>query len=151
MTRLTVTQTNFSPVWTPDGKHIAFESRSPGANSIRWVRAAGAGETQLLLESKGELRAYSFSPDGQRLAFAEQGANTGLDLWALPLDMSDTEHPKAGKAELFLRTEFDEQEPAFSPDGRWIAYTSNESGRNEVYVRPFPIRAPSGSGKWQSS
>jgi Tol biopolymer transport system component len=97
------------------------------------------------------MRAYSFSPDGKRLAFAERDAKTGLDLWALPLDMSDPERPKPGKPELFLRTPFDEQDPAFSPDGRWIAYTSNESGRNEVYVRPFSGVAPSGSGKWQIS
>ena len=65
--------------------------------------------------------------------------------------MSDPDHPKPGKPELFLRTPFDETEPAFSPDGRWIAYASNESGRYEVYVRPFPGGAPSGSGKWQIS
>ena len=74
-TRLTFAQTKGSnkrlPVWTPDGKHIAFGSRSPGANSLRWIRADGAGEAQPLLESKDELRPYSFSPDGKRLAFAE--------------------------------------------------------------------------------
>jgi Tol biopolymer transport system component len=104
-----------------------------------------------LRESKGELRPYSFSPDGKRLAFAELGVDTGFDLWTLPLDMSDPEHPKPGKPELFLRTPFNEVSPAFSPDGRWIAYTSVESGSNEVYVRPFPGGTPSGSGKWQIS
>jgi serine/threonine-protein kinase len=104
-----------------------------------------------LLESKLELQPYSFSPHGERLAFAERSVDTGLDLWTLLLDFSDAEHPKPGKRELYLRTPFDEQEPAFSPDGRWIAHTSNESGRNEVYVRPFPGGAPSGSGKWQIS
>jgi serine/threonine-protein kinase len=148
MTRLTFTQTNLSPVWTPDGKHIVFVS---GAKSIRWIRADGAGEAQLLLESKDELRPYSFSPDGKRLAFAESGMDTELDLWTLPLDMSDPEHPKPGKPELFLRTPFAEREPVFSPDGRWIAYVSNEPGSNDVYVRPFPGGAPSGSGKWQIS
>ena len=137
--------------WTPDGKHVVFTSRSPGANSVRWIRADGAGGAQPLLESKDELRPNSFSPDGQRLAFAEGGANTGLDLWVLPLDVSDPEHPKPGKPELFLRTPFNEQEPAFSPDGRWIAYTSDESAGNEVYVRPFPGGASSGFGKWQIS
>jgi Tol biopolymer transport system component/predicted Ser/Thr protein kinase len=151
MTRLTFTHSNLRPVWTPDGKHIAFESRSPGGFSLRWVRADGAGGAQLLLESKGELRAYSFSPDGKRLAFAESGVDTSYDLWTLPLDVSDPDNPKPGKPELFLRTPFNEYEPAFSPDGRWIAYVSNESGLTEVYVRPFPGGASSGSGKWQIS
>jgi Tol biopolymer transport system component/tRNA A-37 threonylcarbamoyl transferase component Bud32 len=149
MTRLTFTQTNLFPVWTPDGKHIVFQSQSPGAKSIRWIRADGAGESQLLLESEGDLRPYSFSPDGKRLAFAELGVDSGYDLWTLPV--TDPEHPKPGKPELFLRTPFNELEPAFSPDGRWIAYTSSESGSNEVYVRPFPGGALSGSGKWQIS
>jgi serine/threonine-protein kinase len=77
--------------------------------------------------------------------------DTGFDLWTLPLDVSDPEHPKSGKPEIFLRSPANEQEPAFSPDGRWIAYTSNESGPFEVYVRPFPSGTPSGSGKWQIS
>ena len=61
--------------------------------------------------------------------------------------MSDSDHPKPGKPELFLRTPFNEYVPAFSPDGRWIAYRSDESGINEIYVRPFPV----GEGKWQVS
>ena len=151
MMRLTFTQTNYRPVWTPDGKHIVFGSHSPGASSIRLIRADGAGEAQLLLESKGDLDPHSFSPDGRRLAFADVGANTGEDLWTLPLDVSDPDHPKPGNPALFLRTPFDEMEPAFSPDGRWIAYFSNESARDEVYVRSFPGGSPSGSGKWQIS
>jgi serine/threonine-protein kinase len=150
MTRLTFTQANGFPVWTPDGKHIAFESRSPVNYSIRWIRADGAGEAQLLLESKGEPRIYSFSPDGKRLAFADVGVDTSFDLWTLPLDVSDPDHPKPGKPELFLRTPFDELEPAFSPDGRWIAYSSNESGRFEVYVRPFRAGRPPASASGRS-
>jgi Tol biopolymer transport system component len=151
MTRLTFTQGNSGPIWTPDGKHIVFQSQSPGASSIRWIRADGAGETQLLLDSKAQLAPYSFSPDGQRLAFAGRPVDTGYDLWTLPLDVSNPDHPKPGKPELFLRTPFNERDAAFSQDGRWIAYSSNESGRFEVYVRPFPGRASSGSGKWQIS
>jgi Tol biopolymer transport system component/predicted Ser/Thr protein kinase len=151
MTRLTFTQTNVFPIWTPDGRHIAFTSQPPGASFLQWIRADGAGEAQTLLESKVVLAAYSFSPDGKRLAYTEQAVETGNDLWTLPLDGSDSDHPQPGKPELFLRTRFNELEPAFSPDGRWIAYTSNESGRYEVYVRPFPGGAPSGSGKWQIS
>jgi Tol biopolymer transport system component len=151
MTRLTFTQANLYSVWTPDGKHIVFQSQSGPATSIRWIRADGAAEAQPLLESKGDLRPYSFSPDGKRLAYAELAMDTSFDLWTLPLDVSDAEHPKPGKPELFLRTPFDEREPAFSPDGRWIAYSSAESGQYDVYVRPFPGGAPSGSGKWQIS
>jgi Tol biopolymer transport system component/predicted Ser/Thr protein kinase len=146
-TRLTFTQSNTNNVWAPDGKHIVFRSEAPGRFSILWIRADGAGEAQTLLESKGNLRLYSFSPDGRRLAFAEQDVDTGYDLWTLPLDVSDQDHPKPGKPELFLRTPSNESEPAFSPDGRWIVYKSNESGRDEVYVRPFP--GP--GGKWQIS
>ena len=74
-----------------------------------------------MMESKTEVRPSAFSPDGKRLAFAQAAPQTGLDLWTLLLDMSDPEHPKAGKPELFLSTMFDEIEPAFSPDGQWIA------------------------------
>jgi serine/threonine-protein kinase len=151
MTRLTFTQKNNLPVWTPDGEHIVFRSQSSGRYSLHWIRADGAGEAQPLLESNGELAPYSFSPDGKRLAFAERDVEARLHLWTLPLDVGDPEHPKPGKPELFLRTPFMEREPAFSLDGHWIAYASNESGRFEIYVRPFPGGAPSGSGKWQIS
>src|SRR5262249_22214028 len=72
---------------------------------------------------------------------------TGFDLWTLPLDMTDPDRPKPGKPEPFLRTPADERVSSFSPDGRWIAYRSNESGTDEIYVRPFP--GP--GGKWQIS
>ena len=150
MSRLTFTQANGFPVWTPDGKHIVFRPQALGAGarfSLRWIRTDGAGETQPLLESKGTLIPYSFSPDGRRLAFAEFAEETSFDIWTLPLDVNDPEHPRPGKPELFVRTPFDEREPVFSPDGRWIAYSSQESGRFEVYVRPFP--GP--GGKWQVS
>src|SRR6202521_6104920 len=89
----------------------------------------------------------SFSPDGRRLPYTERSPETGFDLWTVTLDLSDPEHPKPGKPELFLRTPFNERDGVFSPDGRWIAYTSNESGTRELYVRPFP--GP--GGKWQIS
>jgi Tol biopolymer transport system component len=88
------------------------------------------------------------SSEGNRLAFTERSAETGLDLWTLPLDTSDPEHPKAGKAELFLGTRHDEQDPAFSPDGHWIAYSSTESGVSEIFVRPFSVHGRSGPGQW---
>jgi serine/threonine-protein kinase len=78
------------------------------------------------------------------LAYTDTNPDSAQDLWTLPLDTSDPEHPKAGKPEVFLRTPFEENQPMFSPDGRWIAYRSNESGSYEIYVRPFPP----GGGKW---
>ncbi len=124
-----------------------FRFFSAGGFGLGWIRADGAGEIQRLLDSKNIVIPYSFFPDGRRLAYHEFDPETGCDLWTLPLDVSDPDHPKPGKPELFLRTPSNERYPAVSPDGRWIAYQSDESGRYEVYVRPFP--GP--GGKWQIS
>ena len=85
-----------------------------------------------------------------------QSSETKYDIWTLPLDLSDPEHPKPGKPEVFLRTPANELWGAFSPDGRWMAYESDESGTYEVYVRPFGSSqagsSPGGpGGKWQIS
>jgi Tol biopolymer transport system component len=84
--------------------------------------------------------AGSWSPDGQVLAFTEGRQSTGTDIWMLSLQ-------EERKAQPFLQTPFNEMQPAFSPDGRWLVYASNESGRYEVYVQPFP----GGGGKSQIS
>jgi serine/threonine-protein kinase len=135
-TQLTFDGHSYAPVWHPDGKHIAFRSTSAGY-SISWVRSDGAGEPLRLLVSQNNLIPYSFAPNG-RLAYQEVGPGTGFDIWTLSLDTTDPDHPKPGKPEPFLKTQFDDQVPTFSPDGRWIAYRSNESGGYEIYVRPFP-------------
>jgi serine/threonine-protein kinase len=145
MTRLTFEGDASVPVWTPDGKHIVY--RSSMGFRIWWVRSDGAGEPQRLLEAQNNMVPWSFSPDGRRLAYHEINHETGFDIWTISLDTTDPDHPKVGKPESFLRTRFDEAAPAFSPDGRWIAYRSNESGAPEIYVKPFP---PAG-GKWQVS
>jgi Tol biopolymer transport system component len=137
---------NTAPVWTPDGKHIVYASGADYA--IWWIRGDGAGDTQRLLESKNNMRPSSFSPDGRYLSYQENTADTGTDLWILPLDASDSEHPKPGTPEVFLKTPVNEALAAFSPDGRWISYLSQELGRPEVYVRPFHGSA---SGKWKIS
>ena len=142
--RLTLTGHGNMPVWAPNGKHLVFQS----AGSLSWLRSDGAGEAQRLLEGPNAGIPWSFSPDGRRLAYFTVDPRSGFDLWTLPLDLTDPDHPKAGKPELFLRTPANELAPRFSPDGRWIAYRSDESGSNEIYVRPF--RAASG-GKWQIS
>ena len=151
-TRLTFTSqaANTSPVWTPDGKHIVFRSQSGPGSSLQWVRADGAGGAQRLMESKTDLQPYSFSPDGKRLAFGQVSRQTGFDIWTLPLNVAvdDPEHPKPGQPELFLSAPADEAEPVFSPDGRWIAYRTNVSGRAEVYVQPFPGTPGGAGGKW---
>jgi serine/threonine-protein kinase len=87
---------------------------------------------------------WSFSPDGRRLAYFET-ISANRELWTLPLDLTDPDHPKPGKPEPFLHTQGTASAPRFSLDGRWIAYRSNETGSNEIYVRPFP--AGSG-GQW---
>jgi Tol biopolymer transport system component/predicted Ser/Thr protein kinase len=147
MTPLTFnrTQTSGSGIWTPDGKHVVFPSTVSQGQTLQWIRADGAGGAQtLLMQSKDLLIPWSFSPDGRRLAFTEVSADHP-SVWTLPLDMTDPEHPKPGQPEPFLETV--SHDPVFSPNGRWIAYTSSESGTLEVYVRPFP--GP--GGRWQVS
>jgi len=143
-TRLTFTGDAQTPLWAPDGKHILYASLS----SMIWRRSDGAGELQKLLDTAESPRPWSFSPDGRRVAYFESGPKTGFDIWTAALDLTDPDRPKAGTPEPFLRTPADEMLPTFSPDGRWIAYRSNQLGSNEIYVRPFP--AASG-GEWQIS
>jgi Tol biopolymer transport system component len=145
--RLTFTGHAANPVWAPDGKHIVFESIG---NSIgfSWVRSDGSGEPQQVLESPNIIVPWSFSPDGRRLAYFERRPDSEFEVWTLPLDITDPDRPKPRKPEPFLRTPADGFLPRFSPDGRWIAYGSNETGNNEIYVRPFP---PGNGGKWQIS
>jgi Tol biopolymer transport system component len=149
MSRLTFTPGgNYYPVWSPDGKHIVFSSSSHGGReSLYWIRADGAGEAKRLTDSKSEQYAFSFSPDGKRLAFEENNPQTGFDLWTLPLEEVESDHPKVGKPEPFLVSPANELRPMISTDGRWLAYQSDESGRSEIYVRPFP----GSGGKWQIS
>jgi dipeptidyl aminopeptidase/acylaminoacyl peptidase len=146
MSRLAInTQRPAYPTWSPDGKHIVFRFSSAGGFSLGWIRADGAGDPQGLLNRKAILNPYSFFSDGRRLAYWERDADNADDLWTMALDVGDPDHPKPGTPELFLRTY--SNEPAISPDGHWVAYSSIDSGRHDVYVRPFP--GP--GGKWQIS
>jgi eukaryotic-like serine/threonine-protein kinase len=140
MTRFTFEgSVNSSPTWTPDGKRIAFTSTKDGALSIFWQRADGSGGLEKLSTSENTRVPMSWSPDGKLLAFLEVDQTTGYDIGVLR--MGDR------SAQPFLRTPFSEAVPRFSPDGRWLAYLSNESGRYEIYVQPYP--GP--GGKWQIS
>jgi eukaryotic-like serine/threonine-protein kinase len=156
LTRLTFEgKRNNAPVWTPDGKRIAFISNREGPRNIFWQLADGSGGLERLTTSKYVHVPGSWSPDGQLLAFMEVNPTTGQDIWVLRMgdpSPGSGQVPSAGsgqvrKAQPFLRTPFNEQAPQFSPDGRWLAYYSNESGRSEVYVQPYP--GP--GGKWQIS
>jgi Tol biopolymer transport system component len=142
MTRLTFTGRINRPVWSPDGRYIAFRL---GAEGLSVIRSDGSGKPQPLTQSKNLQVPWSFSPDGKRLAFMESGAG-GFDLWTVPLE-SDSAGLRAGKPEVFLQTPANEEFPSFSPDGRWMAYASDESGTFQVYVRAFPDKG----GKWQIS
>jgi serine/threonine-protein kinase len=130
---------NSRPVWTPDGKRIAFFSTKDGPLNLFWQLADGSGGLEKLATSDFIHVPDSFSPDGQLLAFHEANPTSGEDI--LVLRLSDR------KVQPFLRTPFNEADPRFSPDGRWIAYMSDESGRSEIYVQPYP--GP--GGKWQIS
>ena len=122
------------PRWTPDGTRVAFGTR------LSWKRADGSGTVESLDDTPGMIPA-DFSPDGQRLVFVQINGAGGGGLGVLTLAEERT-------SSLVLDGEFVEREAAVSPDGRWLAYNSDETGRHEVYVRPFP---DVDSGKWQIS
>jgi Tol biopolymer transport system component len=148
LTRLTFTgQLSYNPVWTPDGKHIAFQAVSGDDHALMWIRSDGAGGAQKLLEGKNLLVPRSFSPDGKYLAY-HSGLQNNSDLWVLPLDTTNPDQPKPGTPKVIVGTPANEKQPAISPNGRWIAYSSDESGIDEVYVRQF---LGTSGGKWQIS
>jgi Tol biopolymer transport system component len=157
LTRLTFEgNSNQYPAWTPDGKRFAFQSNKEGALNLFWQMADGSGDLERLTTSDYTQTASSWSPDGQLLAFHEIDPAMQRDIWVLRMgdasrgsgEVPSGASGQARKAQPFLRTRFDEASLRFSPDGRWLAYISNETGRYEIYVQPYP--GP-GGGKWQIS
>jgi len=133
--------TGNSPVWSPDGSRVVFSS---GADLYR-KDAHGGAQEEALLSNANRKRASDWSRDGRFLLYTEEDQGNRGDLWILPDPLGK---PGDSKPYPFLQTEFVESQGQFSLDGRWIAYTSTESGREEVYVRPFAGGPSSPSGKW---
>ena len=131
LTQLTFEAANRAPIWSPDGQRAIFASNRNGALNLFALPASGNGSTQRLTTSESLQLPGSWSPDGNVLAFMEQHPSTGRDIWLLQ---------RNGDRTSFLNSEADESAPRFSPDGRWIAYVSNESGQAEVYVRAVNAR-----------
>jgi serine/threonine-protein kinase len=132
LTRLTFAGDNSLPLWSPDGRRLAYASRSSnGPTNIFAIAADGSGAPERLTDSPNPQIATSFSRDGRFLCFTEALAAAQADLWVLPL-FGDR------KPMAVARTPFDERWGRFSPDGKWLAYVSDESGIDQVYVQAFP-------------
>jgi serine/threonine-protein kinase len=131
MTRLTHEGDSLGPTWSADGRRVIFGSNRSGRWGIWRQSADGGGKAEQLLESEHEVYPSTCSPDGRFLLFHEGHPETANDIWVLPLEGEREPRP-------FLRTPFVESAADFSPDGRWVVYISDESGRMEVYVQPFP-------------
>ncbi len=129
------------PIWSPDGKNIIFSSNRKGHYDLYEKLANGASDEQLLYATNQTKTPTDWSMDGKYVLFyATNSQNSKSDIYYIPMTGERKPVP-------FVATEFNEMFASFSPDGRWVAYQSNESGKNEVYVRPFP-----GPGaKWQVS
>jgi len=140
--RLTVDPANDSlPVWSPDGSHVVFSSNRNGLSSDLYQKAAsGAGSDELLLKSGNPTFPTDWSQDGRFILYQSIDPKTGENIGVLPLEGDRKPFP-------LLQTEFSEQQARFSPNGKWFAYTSDESGAPQVYVQSFP---PSGA-KWPVS
>jgi hypothetical protein len=130
----------FAGRWSPNGDRLVFGSNRGAQTGLHLKPSSGAGSEQVLLAAKNPLFPNSWSPDGRFLLYDAEDPKTTWDLWVVPLSGERKPQP-------FLKTGFQEEIGRFSPDGRWIAYRSNESGRFEVYVAAFPRSG----GKWQVS
>jgi Tol biopolymer transport system component len=126
-------------LWSPDGRALAFSTDTADRHEIYTVNAQG-GVPQRLFRAPKLVVLTDWSSDRRRLLFQTRGESTRDDVWVLPLDSGQAAFP-------YLRSQFSERQARFSPDGRWVAYSSDESGRLEVYVQPFP----STGAKWQIS
>jgi len=131
-TRSVLAKAGSNLTWNPDGREVFYSSNRSGSWNIYRSSVDGSDAGTLILDKEREQWVGTVSPDGTVLSFYEVNPQGGRDIWMLPLD--------GGEPEPFLATPFNERSPRFSPDGKWLAYVSNESGRDEVYVVPYPGR-----------
>jgi serine/threonine protein kinase len=132
LTRFTSNPANdASPIWSPDGKYVVFNSNRNGVFDLYRKAATGTGTEELLLTTTQNKNARDWSADGRFILYRSPGATTGFDLWALPLYGERKPFPVA-------LTDFDERDGQFSPDTKWVAYQTNLSDRMEIVVQPFP-------------
>jgi len=138
-TKFTFGSLALNPVWSADGSRIAFTSiRGSGGFSLYQKASNLSGQEELLYQSPEIKVPTSWTQDGKFLMYFALSPDTKFDLWILPMGGSAAER----KPVPFLRTEFNETNGRFSPDGRWVAYQSNQSGKNEIYVLPFDASNP---------
>jgi serine/threonine-protein kinase len=130
-TRLTVEGRNARAIWTPDGSRITYASAVAGSENLFWRDSDGSGTADRLASSELQQAPGSWTPDGKTLVFMQGEPLGGYDIWTLSLEGDRGPRP-------LLRTAFNEHYADVSPDGRWLAYASNQSGRIEVYVQPYP-------------
>jgi hypothetical protein len=128
--RLAATESEAAFAWSADGTRIAYAGGNDETDLYQKAPIGGDNPERIVTSPESK-EAGSWSPDGQYLAYTQMDGQTHHDIWILPLFGKRRPIP-------FLRTEFNEQQPAFSPDGKWIAYTSDKAGVTNVYVRPFP-------------
>jgi serine/threonine-protein kinase len=140
ITRLTFNEHSATPLWTPDGKRIAFSSGYLGREAVYWKAADGTGEDEKLGSELPLQKPWSWSRDGKTLLLAE-ASRVSYNIGILSIEGDRNRRP-------LLQEKHHEICPKTSPDGRWMAYASTESGKAEVYVRPFP---DVNKGKWQVS
>lgn len=133
--QFTSTRNTRFPLWSVDGKRLLFGDAS-GPGKVYWKAADGTGEAELLISGPHNLGPQSWSPDGSILSYYEIHPDTSRDIWMLPMKGSDR------KPWVFLATKALEGGAVFSPDGKWLAYSSDKTGRREIYVQAFDPAQP---------